>query len=231
MNLVNDVCMTAAMLLSLPGAAFCQDSSLEASAASSAAIIEAIPTGTASTPAGYAGNFSVYAPLTAKERRNLYFRRAFVGPETHFRAATVALAGQLSDEPPEWRQGLHGYSLRFADRLGLNVIRATSEAAVAAALRHEVRYIPNRTSNVFGRVGHALSATFVTYGRHGRRTPNVARIGSAFASEFARGLWMPERYKTNSRAMRGVGIQLGVNGIFNLAREFAPEIRGVLPWK
>jgi len=31
--------------------------------------------------------------------------------------------------------------------------------------------------------------------------------------------------------VRGVGTELGLNSVFNLLREFSPELKRVLPWK
>lgn len=174
---------------------------------------------------------SSYQPLTGKERWNLYLREAFWSPGVFFRAAGPALGAQLNNQPPAWGQGIQGYSKRFANRFGRFALQETYEAAGAAALGHEVRYIRSKRSGFFPRAAHALTANFVTYDRNGRRTPHVARVGSAFAAEFTGNLWMPAGYRDVSTAMRGVGMELGVGSAFNLIREFAPELKRIFTWK
>ena len=174
---------------------------------------------------------SAQQPLTGNERWNLYVRRAFWSPGVFLRAAGPALGAQLNNEPPSWGQGMEGYSKRFANRFGRFALQETYEAAGAAALGHEVRYIPSKRSGFLPRAGHALVSNFVTYDRRGRLTPHVARIGSVFGAEFTGKLWMPAGYNDTATAMRGVGVQLGVTSGFNLVREFAPELKRTFTWK
>jgi hypothetical protein len=172
-----------------------------------------------------------YVPLTGKQRWDLYLHDAFWSPGVFFKAAGPALGAQLNNEPPEWGQGMEGYSKRFANRFGRNALQETYESAGAALLQHEVRYIRSRRSGFLPRAAHALTANFVTYDRRGRRAPHFSRVGGAFAAEFTGNLWMPAGYRDTSKAMRGVGIQLGVGSAFNLLREFAPELKRVFARK
>ncbi len=172
-----------------------------------------------------------YQPLSGKERWNLYLRDAFWSQGVVLRAAGPALGAQLNNEPPAWGQGAEGYSKRFANRFGRFALKETYEAAGAAALGHEVRYVRSKRTGFVGRAAHALSANFVTYDRNGRRAPHVARVGSVFAAEFTGNLWMPAGYRDASTALRGVGIELGVSSGFNLIREFAPELKRIFTRK
>lgn len=193
--------------------------------------------------AGYSGSNSdclaravasasnTYTPPTGEERRDLYVRRAFLSPGAFFRAAGPALGNHLKNRPPEWGQGMEGYGRRFANRYGRVALKETYEAAGAAALGHEVRYLRSTRSSFLPRAGHAMAATFITYDKNGRRAPHIARLGSAFAAEFTGNLWMPAGYRTSTEAVRGVGIELGMNSVFNLFREFSPELKRILPWK
>ena len=168
-----------------------------------------------------------YQPPSGKERWNLYLRDAFWSPGVFFRAAGPALGAQLNNEPPAWGQGAEGYSKRFANRFGRFALKETYEAAGAAALGHEVRYVRSKRSGFLPRTAHALTANFVTYDGNGRRTPHVARVGSVFAAEFTGILWMPAGYGDAATAMRGVGMELGLSSAFNMIREFAPELKSM----
>jgi hypothetical protein len=172
-----------------------------------------------------------YQPLTGKQRWNLYVREAFWSPGAFFRAAGPALGNHLNNTPPEWEQGAAGYSRRLANRFGRFALQETYEAAGAAVLQHEVRYLRGSRSGFLPRAAHALTANFVTYDKKGRRAFHISRVGSAFAAEFTGNLWMPAGYRDTSTAMRGVAMELGVGSVFNLVREFSPELRRLLPWK
>lgn len=172
-----------------------------------------------------------YQPLTGKERWNLYVRDTFWSPGVLFRVAGPALGTHLNNKPPEWGQGTAGYSRRFASRFGRFALQETYEAAGAAVLNYEVRYLGSARSGFLPRAAHALTADFVTYDKNGRRTPHIPRVGSAFAAQFTGNLWMPAGYRDTSTALRGVAMELGISSAFNLVREFSPELRRLLPWK
>jgi len=172
-----------------------------------------------------------YQPLTGKERWNLYVREAFWSPGAFFRVAGPALGTHLGNEPAEWGQGTAGYSRRLANRFGRFALQKTFEAAGAAALQHEVRYLRSSRSGFLPRAAHALTANFVTYDQYGRRTPHVSRVGSVFAAEFTGNLWMPAGHRDTSTAMRSVALKLGLGSAFNLIREFSPELKRILPGK
>ena len=177
------------------------------------------------------GGLNTYTPLTGKERWNFYLHESYWSPAVFFRAAGPALGAHLGNEPPEWGQGMEGYSKRFANRFGRFTIRGSIEAGGAALLQHEVRYLRSTRSGFFPRAGHALTANFVTYDKHGRRRPHVSRVGSAFAAEFIGNTWMPDGYRNTTQALRGVGVEVAIGSAFNLIREFSPELKRVLPWK
>ncbi len=182
-------------------------------------------------PAGESPSATVFVPLTGDERWKLYAKRAFWSPGVFFCAAAPALGAHLGDRPPECGQGMAGYGRRLGDRYARIVAKETYEAAGAAALRHEVRYIPSAGQRKLGRIGHALASTVLTYDRFGRRTPHIARIGASFGAEFTRDLWLPPGYRTRAGTVRGVGISLGFNSLTNLLREFTPELKRLYPGK
>jgi len=172
-----------------------------------------------------------YQPLTGKERWSLYWRETFWSPGAFFRTAGPGLGTHLRNDPPEWGQGAAGYSRRFANRFGRFALQESYEAAGAALLQHEVRYRHSGRSGFLPRAAYALTASFVTYDGSGRRVPHISRVGSAFAAQFTGNLWMPSGYRDTSSALRGVGMELGIGSAFHLIREFAPELKRLLPWK
>ena len=168
-----------------------------------------------------------YQPLTGTERWKLYWHDALWNPGVFFGAAGPALGGQLNHDPDSWGQGAEGYGKRSANYFGRFALQRTYEAAGAALLQHDVRYLRSKRSGFLPRAAHALSANFVTYERNGRRTPNFARVGSIVGAEFTGNLWMPDGYRNASKAMRGAGMELGARSAVDLIREFAPELKRI----
>lgn len=164
-----------------------------------------------------------YVPLEAKERWSLYWRQTYGRPTAYLGSSVSALVSQLNNEPPEWGQGMEGYSKRFANRFARSTIRNTVTAAGSAALGYEVRYVKCDCKGFGPRFGHAIAWNFLTLNRDGKTVLNTPRIGASFASEFIGNRWMPAGYNTAGDAMRSGAIQLGVSSLFNAIREFAPR--------
>jgi hypothetical protein len=169
-----------------------------------------------------------YRPLTSEQRWNLYARGVFWNPMVLFRGAAAASIAQWRDEPPEWGQGAEGFGQRLGHRFGRLAVQKSCEAAAAAALRHEVRYMPSASAGVWPRASHALTANFVTLDRHGHRTMHASRLGGIVAAELVSRRWMPERYRSAYQTTRGVAIDLGFSSAINLLREFTPELKRLL---
>ncbi len=205
---------------------FCMLAPLGAQTEPSAAAGEASPAGVMAFGRYFnTVNRSDWRPLTGEERWRIYWRTTYASPGTFFRAAGPALGDHLNDRPEVWPQGMEGYSRRFANRFARFALQDSLSHASSAALGYDVRYVRCECTGFFPRFGHALKWNFLTLDRNGRTVLNTPRIGSAFAAEFIGNAWMPEGYRTNAEAFRGVGIQLGVGALFNTIREFAPRGR------
>jgi len=167
-------------------------------------------------------NKAEWRPLTGEERWRIYWRRTYFTPGVIFRTFGPATGSHLSDEPPQWGQGAEGYFRRAGNRFARFTMRDTMEAAGAAAIGHDVRYIKCDCTGFFPRFGHALAMGFVTLDRNGKYAPAYARYGAAFGAEFIGNTWMPSGYRDKSEAFRGVGIQIAYGSLFNVVREFMP---------
>lgn len=171
----------------------------------------------------------VWQPLSGRERWRLYLKETFASPWIVPRAGFPALVRHLDHDPEQWGQGRGAYATRFADRYGRFFVRQGVESTGAAALRHEVRYLPSSRSTIAGRAAHAVAMTFVTRDRAGAWVPHWSRFGAVVTAEHLGNTWMPPGYRTQAEAWRGVGIQFGIIASFNLAREFLPGFRRSSP--
>ncbi|MBL0158429.1 MAG: hypothetical protein IPP47_15190 [Bryobacterales bacterium] len=166
---------------------------------------------------------SEFQPLTGKERWGLYWRQSYWRPGAFFAVAGPALGAHLNNEPPQWGQGMEGYSKRYANRFARSAIRDTVSAAGSAALGYDVRYVKCDCKGFLPRFGHAIAWNFLTLNRNGNTVLNIPKIGGAFAGEFAGRTWMPAGYNGVGDAMRSGGTQLAIGALFNSIREFAPR--------
>ncbi|MBI1356263.1 MAG: hypothetical protein GC160_18125 [Acidobacteria bacterium] len=165
-----------------------------------------------------------YRALTGEERWDYYIERTFRRPEVYLRSGALALADQSGDNPPEWQQGVDGFGRRMASRFGTGSVRVATEAAAAAALGQDPRYVSCGCDGTWNRVKHALTATLLTYNSHGERTFASARVGAAYASGMATLTWYPDRYGWKDGMRQGTQIVIA-GGLANLLREFAPDLK------
>jgi hypothetical protein len=169
---------------------------------------------------------AVYIPLSAEERWNDYMKRNFTLKGVGGRAARLGVTNLWSNDPPEWGRGAEGYGKRMASGFGRSFVRRSVEAAGAAALGHDPRYIRCPCDGKWKRVAHAFSQSVLTYDNDGKRVFGYARVGARYAGTMSELAWFPDRYGWKDGFREGSQSFLTV-GAFNVAREFWPDIKGV----
>lgn len=168
-----------------------------------------------------------YRPMTGKERWLLYWNTSYNNPGAAARTMLAAAMDQKADTPPVWGQGMAGYGRRMGNHFGRFTLQDSYEEAAAAALGHEVRYMLCKCTGFWPRTKHALAMNIVTLDKNGKWVPHYSRIGGTFASEYTANLWMPRGYQTNGEALRGIALQFTFSTLFNLVKEFSPELNRV----
>jgi hypothetical protein len=172
----------------------------------------------------------VYIPLTAQQRWDDYVRRSFSPKAIGARAGRNGVTNLWSNTPPEWADGGGGYGKRLASDFGRTWIRRGIESAGAAAIGQDPRYIPCRCDGKWKRVAHAMSQSVLAYDNDGKRAFGYARVGSRYAASMIETTWFPDRYGWKDGFREGSQSVLTV-GIFNIAREFWPDIKGKIKRK
>ena len=161
-----------------------------------------------------------YIRPTEKTRLRNYFFDAF-GPYPLVGAAFAAGINQADNTPPEWKQGLEGYSKRFGSDFGIAAVTTTTRYALARAFREDTLYYRCECKGVFPRLQHAAISTFT-----GRRGDDGHRVFSfsALVAPYAGSMtavygWYPGRYNAKDGFRMGNYSLLGyVAG--NVALEF-----------
>jgi hypothetical protein len=230
--------LTAAALLLLPGRAAAQ-LALGASAVAAAGSIAPPPAvaqasfGPMPQPSDRSSatspSFSVL-PIRAPRSYPLSTRFKLhalnaLGPAALLSSATAAAWGQLWDTPPEWREGMHGYSRRFADSVGESMAQQSIGFVAGAALAQDGRYDRMPSLPLRLRVEHSILREFYSYRYDGRPTPATARLLATFGGALLTLGWQPPSNKHFSYGMERAGISVASSVGTNLLLEFLPDVQ------
>jgi len=158
-------------------------------------------------------------PTQATMARNYAFD-AF-GPYPIAGSAVAAGIGQVGNSPPEWNQGLKGYSRRFGSDFGIVAVGTTTRYALAEALREDTLYYRCECQGVFPRLRHALLSTLTArHGEDGRRIFSFPALVAPYAGSMTAVYgWYPDRYGAKD-ALRIGNYNLLVYAGGNIALEF-----------
>ncbi len=167
-----------------------------------------------------------WRPLTAEERRKIYWKNSWANPGIVFRAFAAGAADQYGNEPKEWGQGAGAYSKRVADRFATFAISDAVQAGLAAGMNYDVRYLRCKCKGFFRRWGHAAMQSFVTKNGDGQWRPNIPNmagaIGSTAISVYG---WYPDERRSFSAVGRASITQFVFPVFINSFVEFGPEFK------
>jgi hypothetical protein len=169
-----------------------------------------------------------YRPMTAGERWGYYGRHTYASPTLAWRVGWSAAIWQWNDRPEDYGQGAAGFGRRAAERMGRIVVSDSVEAAGAAALGYDIRYVRCDCQGTGRRIRHAIVWNFLTLDAAGRTRVNVPHLAAPFASEMLSQAWLPPGTRTNAAAARGAVVQVSTGAAVNIWREFWPDIRRAL---
>ena len=136
--------------------------------------------------------------------------------------AGIAMAGKSQ---PSFGQGAEGYGKYywhlFVDGAVENYM---TEAIVPAATREDPRYYTLGKGGFVKRTGYAVSRLFITRTNSGKRTFNLSEIVGAGAAAGIGNVYYPSEYNPWVKTYQRWGTQVGLDGMFNVLKEFWPDI-------
>jgi len=145
----------------------------------------------------------------------------------------LALGGGIIDEmtsmPEEWT-GSSGFGKRNLARVGSGFASDAIGHSVAAVLGHRVAYEPCSCAGGWSRTKHALGRGFITRDDDGHTVAHVSLFVGKFGAAGLANAWYPQSY-TGSDIVREGFVGIGVNAALNIAREFAPELMRLVPFR
>ncbi|WP_221313129.1 hypothetical protein [Granulicella aggregans] len=134
----------------------------------------------------------------------------YKGPEKH----------PTHGAPPEWGQGMGGFSKRYASNFGMGMIGTTTRYGLGELLRQDVAYHPCTCTGVMPRTVHAVTQSFVAHTRSGKAVLSVPAIVAPFvAAESGVAGWYPSRFSVSDSLRISGNFYIGLP-IGNLIGEF-----------
>jgi hypothetical protein len=152
------------------------------------------PLVTAISPTSGTLDLTYLRPTEGTKVRN-YIYDGF-GPYPIVGAAFTAGINQLSDSPPEWNQGIEGFSKRFGSNLGIAVVGTSTRYGLAETFREDTLYYRCQCSGAFPRLRHAVISTMIARrGNDGHRVFSFPALVAPYAgSVVAVYGWYPGRF-------------------------------------
>ena len=143
------------------------------------------------------------------------------GPYPVVGAAVAAGINQFSNAPPEWNQGVAGYSRRFGSNFGILAIGTTTRYALSGAFKEDSLYYRCDCTGGFPRLRHAvLSSLIARRGNDGHRVFSIPALIAPYAGTVTAVYgWYPSRFGAKDAFRMGNYNLLGYIG-GNVSLEF-----------
>jgi len=140
--------------------------------------------------------------------------------------AGIAMAGKSQ---PSFGQGGAGFGRYYWHLFVDGAIEDyMTEAIVPEATKEDPRYYTLGKGGFFKRTGYAVSRLFITRNNAGKSTLNMSEIVGAGAAAGIGNAYYPAESNPWVKTYQRWGTQVGLDGVFNLLKEFWPDIDQVV---
>jgi hypothetical protein len=169
--------------------------------------------------------------ISSREKLTIALKDSF-DPYAFPVAGMFAGISQAEDDPPTWGNGTTGYEKRyFAALADQTVSNMMSEAAFPIVLHQDPRFLRLGRGGFFHRLGYAASRILVTRGDDGSAQFNFSEVGGNAVMAIGSDLYYPPQSRSYGDTAAKWGIQLGMDMIGNVFKEFWPDIKQKLTGK
>jgi hypothetical protein len=176
-----------------------------------------------------ADRYQHVTPLSAGDKLQLATAVSFSG----FAAVTAGISAgitQANNRPASWGQGSHGFARRYGAAFTDQVIDDYLTDAVFPILLHEdPRYYRMGRGAFLRRVSYALSRIAITRTDAGSHRANYSEFLGTAAAQGIANAYYPADSRTLGNTAQRFGTQLASDALFNVLKEFWPDIRGKSP--
>lgn len=163
-------------------------------------------------------------PLSFREKFWLATEDTFDYSDFIFVGGLAGISMAQKSEP-SFGQGAEGYGQYywhiFVDGAIENYM---TEAIVPAVTKEDPRYYTLGKGGFFKRTGYAVSRLFITRTDAGKNTLNISEIVGAGAAAGIGNAYYPAQSNPLVKTYQRWGTQVGLDGVFNIFKEFWPDI-------
>jgi hypothetical protein len=161
-----------------------------------------------------------YVRPTQRTKVSNYLFDAY-GPYPVSGAAVAAGIDQLGNAPPEWNQGVEGFSKRFGSDFAIAMVSTTTRYGLSEAFKEDALYYRCECRGVFPRMSHAMISTLTARrGEDGHRVFSIAALVAPYVGSMTAVYgWYPNRYGAKDAFRTGNYALLAYMGE-NVALEF-----------
>ncbi|WP_263355246.1 hypothetical protein [Acidicapsa acidisoli] len=163
-------------------------------------------------------------PTTSREKLKLFFEDSF-DYSAFVEVAILAGLAEDKNSEPEFHGGAPGYARyywhSFADNVDGNLM---TEYAVPVLTREDPRYYTLGHGGFLHRSAYSVSRLFITRNNQGNPTPNFSEIVGNGAAAGVANLYYPGQERTWTKTGQRWVLQVGIDGLSNLVKEFWPNI-------
>jgi len=163
-------------------------------------------------------------PLSFKNKFWLATQDTFDYSDFIFVAGLAGIS-MANKSQPSFKQGAAGYG-RYYWHLFVDgaIENYMTEAIVPAATKEDPRYYTLGKGGFIKRTGYAVSRLLITKTDAGRNTFNISEIVGAGAAAGIGNAYYPAQSNPWVKTYQRWGTQLGLDGVFNVLKEFWPDI-------
>jgi hypothetical protein len=163
-------------------------------------------------------------PTTSREKLKIFFDDSF-DYSAFVEVAILAGLGEDESSEPEFHGGAPGYARyywhSFADNVDGNLM---TEYAIPVLTREDPRYYTLGHGGFLHRSVYSVSRLFITRNNQGDPTPNFSEIVGNGAAAGVSNLYYPSEERTWTKTGQRWVLQVGIDGLSNLVKEFWPNI-------
>jgi hypothetical protein len=140
-------------------------------------------------------------------------------------AGITAGISQANGSYPEFGHGAKGFGRYYWHAVADQAVGNYMTEAIVPALTHEdPRYYTLGHGGFFKRTGYAVSRLLITRTDSGGRTFNISEIVGNGAGAGISDTYYPSRERTWTKTGQKWLTQIGLDGVFNVLKEFWPDI-------
>jgi hypothetical protein len=150
----------------------------------------------------------------------------YFDPFTYAFTGIQASIQQASNALPGYGQGVMGYSKRYgADFADAFTNEIFTVGVFPTVLHEDPRYFRKGTGGAFGRTAYAISRIFVTRTDAGTERYNFSEVLGNLSSGAISNLYYPSGERRFSDILSRTGFQMGYDSLFNILKEFYPDLK------